>query len=140
MEKFLAALKYGKDLFERPSLGNGYLIKLKQEGDGEEEKKVHHMTEEEKIKILTTKIVIPYIEFSPILFKEYQENPDYLIDEFDDFDEAVAIYFDNLRRNDIVEKVDMEKEVWKKFENIKKDQQGRLDKITVVKDKSFKMA
>ena len=90
--------------------------------------------------MLTTKVVVPYFEFSPILFKEYQEDERYLIDEFDDIDEAIGIYFDNLRRSDVVDKVDIEKEVWRKFENIKKDQQGRLQQITEVKDNSFKMA
>lgn len=54
--------------------------------------------------------------------------------------EALGIYFDNLRRSDLVEKDDYEDRVWKKFENIKKDQKGRLEEIEKVKSQSYNKA
>lgn len=140
LPKFMAALKYGKELFERPLLGNGYLIRHTVAEDEKGKKPVHKMTEEEKIKKLTTKVVVPYFEFSPILFKEFLEGEEYVVDEFDSFDEAAAIYFDNLNRSNLIETVDVEEQVWKKFENIKKDQEGRLGTINKVIDNSYQKA
>jgi hypothetical protein len=76
-----------------------------------------------------TKDVIPYFEFSPILFKEYQENPEYVVEEFDDFNDGLGIYFDNLIRGNLLEKEDIEDKIWQKYQNIKKDQENRLDQI-----------
>jgi hypothetical protein len=86
------------------------------------------------------KDVIPYFEFSPILFKEYQTNPELVVEEFEDFNQGLCIYFDNLIRGNFLKKEDVEEKIWQKFENIKKDQEGRLDKIRQHKDENYHLA
>ena len=40
----------------------------------------------------------------------------------------------------MLQKDDLEKKIWKKYENIKKDQEGRLEQIKQNMDESYKKA
>lgn len=57
-DKFMAALKYAKDLFERPSLGNAYLIKLNKDNELKEKEGEKEEIEAREVKILTEEEVI----------------------------------------------------------------------------------
>lgn len=66
-----------------------------------------------------------YFEFTPVLF-ESQRNEKFVIEEFPDFDLCIEKYFNNLEH--LKNKTeDVEETIWKKYEKIKADQEGRLD-------------
>lgn len=66
-----------------------------------------------------------YFEFTPVIF-ESQRSENFVIEEFPDFDLCCEKYFNNLEH--LKNKTeDVEETIWKKYEKIKADQEGRLD-------------
>jgi len=67
-----------------------------------------------------------YTEFTPVVFDATYQNDNYIVEEYPDFDKTVEKYFANLEliKN---KQGDVEEEIWKKFEKIKEDQEGRIE-------------
>lgn len=120
-DKFLEALQFGYKIFERANGGTGYLIRTKEDFKAPESRNPNHTErpKEETVQGGANKKVINYFEFTPMLFEDYSAQEDLVVEEFNDFDEAMRVYYDNYTQIGSELKDDYESQVWKKYENIK---------------------
>jgi predicted ribosome quality control (RQC) complex YloA/Tae2 family protein len=134
-DKFVEALKHGYKFFERPMAGSGYLVRTKDvpttdsspaRGDPDAPSKAEKV--DQSGQVIATKPQLDYFDVTPILFEDYSGDPNVIVEEATDFDEALRTYFENVKI-DRGEETNYQNQVWKKFENIREDQESRLKQI-----------
>lgn len=137
-EDFLEALKYGYSIFERPTSGSGYLIRTKVTPSNKPQiaaPAVQTATETPEVVgqrlVKDATVGLNYFEVTPILFEDFSQNPELVVEEMPDFDQALRVYFENLPAIGEEEKQQdsFQNQTWKKYENIKQDQESRLKVI-----------
>lgn len=129
-DQFLEALKHGYNFFARPMAGSGYLVRTKDDPT----KEAKQVTPQEPKKpakegeqqIIVIQKGLNYFEVTPILFEDYHKNPDYVVEEMTDFDDAMRTYFENVQLVTEENADNYQAQAYKKYENIKSDQENRL--------------
>lgn len=132
--KFVEALEHGYKFFDRPMAGSGYLVSTKDVPSKdvsvipEAQEAAKPTKVDESGQVIVTKPQLNYFDVTPVLFEDYSNNPDVVVEEAGDFDEALRTYFENVKIEADPD-AQYQSQVWKKFENIREDQEGRLKQI-----------